>query len=55
MIALLLVVDMGLDFITGYYKHGNLVTDNKKIALNYLYGNFIFDLIAVLYIVLFSL
>lgn len=46
-ISLLLVIDMGLDFITAYYKHGNLITDNKQIALHYFYGNFMFDLIAV--------
>lgn len=46
-IALMLVVDIGLDFITAYYKHGNLVTDSSKIAKHYLYGYFIFDCFAV--------
>ncbi|CAD8074768.1 unnamed protein product [Paramecium sonneborni] len=47
-ISLLLVIDMGLDFITAYYKHGVVITDSRKIAINYLYGNFIFDLIALI-------
>lgn len=38
---------MGLDFITAYFKHGVVITDSRKIAINYLYGNFIFDLTAV--------
>ena len=46
-ISLLLVIDMGLDFITAYYKHGVVITDSRKIAINYLYGNFFFDLTAV--------
>lgn len=41
---------MGLDFITAYFKHGVVITDSRKIAINYLYGNFIFDLTAVTFI-----
>ncbi|CAD8058509.1 unnamed protein product [Paramecium primaurelia] len=47
-ISLLLVIDMGLDFITAYYKHGVVITDSRKIAINYLYGNFFFDLTALI-------
>ncbi|CAD8145638.1 unnamed protein product [Paramecium octaurelia] len=47
-ISLFLVIDMGLDFITAYYKHGVVITDSRKIAINYLYGNFFFDLSALI-------
>ncbi|CAD8067666.1 unnamed protein product [Paramecium primaurelia] len=47
-ISLFLVIDMGLDFITAYYKHGVVITDSRKIAINYLYGNFFFDLTALI-------
>ena len=43
----ILLVDMALEFVTAYYKHGNLVTDSLKIAKHYLYGYFIFDSFAV--------
>ncbi|KAM3146806.1 hypothetical protein pb186bvf_000960 [Paramecium bursaria] len=43
----ILLVDMALEFVTAYYKHGNLVTNSLKIAKHYLYGYFIFDSFAI--------
>jgi hypothetical protein len=40
-------MDMGLEFITAYYLHGNLVTKKSKIASNYLRNHFFWDSIAV--------
>lgn len=45
--GMLFVIDMGLDFFTAFYKHGNLVTDRMLIAKHYFYGYFAYDCIAV--------
>lgn len=47
-IFVILLIDMLLDFVTAYYKHGNLVQDSWKIAMHYLYGYFVFDCVAVI-------
>lgn len=47
------MIDMVLQFITAYYKHGNLITDRKKVAKHYLKGYFAFDLIAVAFLYIF--
>ena len=40
--------DLVLEFFVAYYEYGNLVKDSKKIASNYLFGNFVFDMLALL-------
>lgn len=47
-IELMFILDMALDFVTAYYKHGNLVTDRRLIAKNYFYGYWIFDSLAII-------
>ncbi|CAD8193663.1 unnamed protein product [Paramecium pentaurelia] len=46
-IFIILLTDMLLDFVTSYYKHGNLVLDKRKIAMHYFYGYFVFDCVAL--------
>lgn len=41
-------LDLIFNFLTPYYHQNYLVTNNKKIALNYLKGWFIIDLIVLI-------
>ncbi len=47
-LLILYLIDIGFEFLTAYYNHGNLVVNKKKIALFYLKSYFAYDLIAVL-------
>lgn len=40
-------LDVLLEFLTAFYEHGNLITDKKRIAYQYLMRNFVFDFIAL--------
>ena len=42
------IVEIYLNFVTGYYEHGSLITDKKQIANNYLQTSFIYDLFSTL-------
>lgn len=41
-------IDIGVNFITAYYEHGNLIIKKSKIADHYMKGNLSSDLIAVI-------
>ena len=46
LVDMLFIVDIFVNFLTAYKQENELVTDCKLIAKNYIYGWFLFDLIA---------